>query len=161
MLYSYPVNYPEMVIQKSEGLTSSEKKLISLGYNTFLRLWSFPNPYKKQPGGKELCDLLIVFGDNIIIFSDKDCLYGNSGNDRIDWIRWYKKAIKKSVEQLIGAKNWIEKYPDKISIDAKGDMPFPLTIEITQNTKFHLIAVAHGASARCKQFYGWRWWSNC
>lgn len=153
MYYSYPINYPEMVVKKSEGLTDSEKKLISLGYNTFLHLWSFPNPYKKQSGGKELCDLLIVFGDSIIIFSDKDCVYGNSGNERTDWIRWYKKAIKKSAEQLIGAKKWIENYPDKITLDAKGSVPFPLRIDITQNTKFYLVAVAHGASERCRQFY--------
>lgn len=154
MLYNFPVNYPEMVIEKSEGLTASERKLVSLGYDTFLRLWSFPNPYKKQPGGKELCDLLIVFGDSIIVFSDKECAYGNSGDERTDWIRWYKRAIKKSAEQLLGAKNWIERYPDKIALDPKGDVEFPLTIEITPRTKFYLVAIAHGASERCKQFYG-------
>lgn len=126
MQYPFPINYPEMVVNKSEGFTPSEKKLIALGYDTFLRLWSYPNPYKAQPGGKELCDLLIVFGNNIIIFSDKDCAYGDSGNERTDWIRWYKKAIKKSAEQLIGAQNWIEKFPDRIVMDPKGTTPFPL-----------------------------------
>lgn len=71
-----PVNYPEMIVEKSEGLTVSEKKLAALGYQTFLRLWSYPNPYKLQSNGKELCDLLIVFDNHIIIFSDKDCVYG-------------------------------------------------------------------------------------
>lgn len=72
MLTSYPVNYPEMVVKKSEGLTISEKKLVALGYRTFLRLWSYPNPYKMQKNGKELCDLLIVFDNHIIIFQTRN-----------------------------------------------------------------------------------------
>ena len=81
----FPVNYPEMIVEKSEGVTLSEKKLQALGYNTFLSLWSYPNPFKKQAGGKELCDLLVVFEDHIIIFSDKDCAYGESDDPRIAW----------------------------------------------------------------------------
>ena len=154
MHISYPVNYPEMVTMKSEGITDSEKKLVSLGYRSFLSLWSYPNPYKKQPGGKELCDLLVVFEDHIIVFSDKDCIYGQSGDDRIDWRRWYKKAIQKSANQLLGAKKWIIEHPKEISLDASNKSDFPLTIDITPQTKFHLIAVAHGASDRCKQFFG-------
>lgn len=154
MLTSYPVNYPEMVVKKSEGLTISEKKLVALGYRTFLRLWSYPNPYKMQKNGKELCDLLIVFDNHIIIFSDKECLYGDSGNQKVDWRRWYKRAIKKSAEQLIGAKAWIERYPDRIAIDAKCEKPFPLKIEITPETQFHLIAIAHGAANRCREYFG-------
>lgn len=84
-LKSMPVNYPEMVVEKSAGLTPSEKKLAALGYQTFLRLWSYPNPYKMQRNGKKQCDLLIVFDNHIIIFSDKECAYGKSGNAQVDW----------------------------------------------------------------------------
>ena len=151
-----PVNYPEMVVEKSEGLTASERKLAALGYQTFLRLWSYPNPYKLQPNGKELCDLLVVFDNHIIIFSDKDCVYGNSGNPKVDWRRWYKRAIQKSAEQLIGAKNWISRYPDRIAVDAKCSKKLPLEIKITAETKFHLIAIAHGATEPCKKVFRWR-----
>lgn len=95
-----PVNYPEMIVEKSSGLTSSERKLAALGYHTFLRLWSYPNPHKFQFKGKELCDLLIVFENHIIIFSDKNCVYGCSGDNQADWRRWYKKAIRKSLPTL-------------------------------------------------------------
>ena len=61
MKMPFPVNYPEMVVKKSGGLTASENKLAILGYHTFLSLWSYPNPYKMQSNGKELCDLLIVY----------------------------------------------------------------------------------------------------
>lgn len=150
---STPINYPEMVVKKSEGLTLSEKKLAALGYQTFLRLWSYPNPYKLQPNGKELCDLLVVFDNHIIIFSDKDCAYGNSGNAQVNWRRWYKKAIQKSAEQLVGAKSWIIRCPDKIAIDAKCSKTLPLKIKITPETKFHLVAIAHGAANECKKYF--------
>jgi hypothetical protein len=32
----------------------------------FLKLWSYPNPYKDDR--HELCDLLAVFGDTVFIF---------------------------------------------------------------------------------------------
>lgn len=153
MINQFPVNYPEMVVEKSHGVTQSEKRLVDLGYNTFLSLWSYPNPYKQQAYGKELCDLLVVFDNNIIIFSDKDCVYGASGDSQVDWRRWYKKAILKSAEQLLGAKAWLEKFPDRITLDAKGEKPFPLKITITPETKFYLIAVAHGASEPCKMYF--------
>lgn len=84
MRIPFPINYPEMVVEKSDGLTTSERKLAILGNHTFLRLWSYPNPYKMQLGRKELCDLLIVFDNHIFIFSDKDCKYGKSGNSLVD-----------------------------------------------------------------------------
>lgn len=149
----YPVNYPELITKKSVGTTSCEKKLAALGYNTFLSLWSYPNPYKVQPGGKELCDLLVIFENSIIIFSDKDCRYGETGDARVDWCRWYKRAIKKSVEQLLGARLWIKEHPDRITLDAKNEIPFPLEIQITPQTEFHLIAIAHGAMKQCKKYF--------
>ena len=153
MKMPFPINYPEMVVKKSGGLTASENKLAILGYHTFLSLWSYPNPYKMQSNGKELCDLLIVFDKHIIIFSDKDCAYGNSGDALVDWRRWYKKAIQKSAEQLIGAKNWILHYPDRIAVDAKCSQKLPLEIKITPETRFHLIAIAHGAEESCKAYF--------
>lgn len=153
MQISFPVNYPELIVQKSEGLTKTEQRLAALGYRTFLKLWSYPNPYKMQTNGKELCDLLVVFDNHIIIFSDKDCSYGDSGNAQVDWSRWYKKAIQKSAEQLVGAKNWIINYPDRIAIDAKCTQKFPFKIRITKNTHFHLVAIAHGATDSCKKYF--------
>lgn len=34
---STPINYPEMVVEKSKGLTVSEQKLAALGYQTFFK----------------------------------------------------------------------------------------------------------------------------
>ena len=64
---------------RSEGVTDSEKYLNRLCVHTFLRLWSYPGIYRDQSSGggatngKEVCDLLVVFDEHAIVFSDKNC----------------------------------------------------------------------------------------
>ena len=152
--YMYPQRCSELAIHKSSGVNASEEKLCRLGYRTFLSLWSYPNLFQKHKLVKELCDLLVVFENHIIIFSDKDCAFGNSGDIKTDWIRWYKKSVLASAKQLCGAKSWIKKCPDRICMDEKGETDFPLKIDINDKTEFHLIAIAHGASDACKKYFG-------
>ena len=80
----------------------------------------------KGGDGKEVCDLLVVFGSHVIIFSDKDCTFPNTGNLAIDWCRWYRKAIEKSADQVYGAERWITKYPDRLFLDRSCTRPFPI-----------------------------------
>jgi hypothetical protein len=62
-------------IVKAKSFTESERLLAKLAEKAFLSLWVFPNVYKDEGitkgQGEELCDLLVVFGDHVIIFSDK------------------------------------------------------------------------------------------
>jgi len=67
----------------SAGLTTSERYLSSLCKRTFLSLWAYPNVYRDK--GSELCDLLVVFENHILIFSDKECAFGDSGDIDRDW----------------------------------------------------------------------------
>ena len=99
--------------------------------------------------GKEICDLLVVFENNIIIFSDKHCEFPNSGNLDLDWPRWYRRAIEKSARQLWGAERWIRDHPERVFLDAKCTKKFPLSLVTTPTTVFHRVVVAHGAAARC------------
>ena len=48
-----------MVTIKSEGVTPTERLLSDLCERSFLKLWSYPNPFKDDRD--ELCDLLAVF----------------------------------------------------------------------------------------------------
>lgn len=64
------------VINKGQGVNQTEKRLIELANSAFIGLWSYPNVYSdeglsKNKSGKEVCDLLVVFEDNVILFSDK------------------------------------------------------------------------------------------
>src|SRR5471032_35846 len=103
----------------SDGVNSSEKKLVAFCKKSFLRLWTLPNLMKKQNPAKELTDVLIVFGDDVIIFSDKSISINPSTPVDTAWARCYRKTIESSANQLYGAAAWIKEHPQKIFLDAK------------------------------------------
>ena len=139
---------------KIEGVTESERLLSRLCRGSFLRFWSWPNVYRDQGGPKELCDLLVIFGDHIIIFSDKHCQFPDTGDLHRDWKRWYKKAIRKAAKQAWGAERWIRSHPERIYIDDRCEAALPLDFPEISKATFHLVVVAHGAAARCKEHLG-------
>ncbi len=141
----------------SQGFTGSENYLLQLARRSFLRLWSWPNLFRDQKAsggsdGKELCDLLVVFGRDVIIFSDKLCEFPNSGDLQLDWCRWYKRAIHKSANQALGAKRWLENYPDRVYVDATCQTSLPITIP-NEKVRFHLVVVAHGSGEPCSRYF--------
>jgi hypothetical protein len=144
---------------KATGLTPSERYLETLCANSFLSLWSYPALFRKQKAhasgdGKELCDLLVVFGDHVLIFSDKNCAFPNSGDVEIDWRRWHKKAILNSAAQAWGAERWLKEYPQEIFLDRACMKPFPLKIPSPETAKYHLIVVANGSEECSKKLLG-------
>ena len=146
-------------IQKADGVTAAEKYLARLCDRNFLSLWSYPGVHrdegKPQNGGhgKEICDLLVVFDEHIIIFSDKHCQLQNSGDVRRDWRRWFKKAIQKSAEQAWGAERWIRQNPNRIFLDRECKQPLPVGLPPMERAVFHLVVVAHGISLRIRQCF--------
>ena len=146
-----------MSIKRSEGFTASEKYLKHLCDNTFLSLWSYPNLYRDQGrdgSGKELCDLLVVFEENIIIFSDKYYHFPDTGEILLDWRRWFRHSVQRSADQIYGAERWIKNFPGRIFLDSKCTQRFPLALPNVENAKFYRVVVAHGARARCKEYFG-------
>lgn len=138
------------------GLPSnkSEAYLDKLARNSFLSLWSFPrifNNQKDNPSanqGKEVVDLMVVFDRNIILFSDKWCEFKNSGNLNTDWTRWKKKAIDKSIRQLLGAERWIRQFPDRLFLDKECKETFPFPLPPVDQLRFFRIAIANGSASR-------------
>src|SRR5262249_4325344 len=111
----------QAAIVKQSGVTSSERYLSKLCAKSFLSLWSYPGVYRDQGkagqgDGKEICDVLVVFRDDIIIFSDKDCQFPDSGRLDIDSSRWFRRAVQKSAEQVWGAERWIKDYPNRVFV---------------------------------------------
>jgi hypothetical protein len=141
----------------NQGVTASERYLATLCQKSFLTLWSYPNLYTDEGkrgvegDGHELCDLLIVFGGDVIIFSDKHITFNEAVDTNIAWRRWFKKAIQKSARQLFGAERWILKFPSRIFLDRKCHQPFPFPI---QPKKIHRIVVARGIYQACKSYFG-------
>src|SRR5438093_11992844 len=149
-----PVKYPVRP-RPSAGSTGSERALARLARETFLSLWSYPNVVRDEPQakggviGKEIADLLVVFEDDLILFSDKDCVFPSTGNLDVDWSRWYRHAVEKPAKQLWGAERQIREHPDRIFIDPKGKIPLPIPLPDLTRMRVHRVVVAHGASARC------------
>ncbi|EHD4947635.1 hypothetical protein JQ539_001794, partial [Escherichia coli] len=86
------------VINKGQGVNQTEKRLIELANSAFIGLWSYPNVYSdeglsKNKSGKEVCDLLVVFEDNVILFSDKDINFNEEIEVSVAWKRWFKRSI--------------------------------------------------------------------
>jgi len=145
-------------IIKSKGTTESERYLAKLADKTFLNLWAWPNVFRDtvvngHPAGKELCDLLIVCGDHVIIFSDKNITWPEGKDTDLSWSRWYKRAVKESVRQLKRAEKWISEYPDRVFTDPGCTQKLPIDIPPANHRKVHLVAVALGAHKACSDFF--------
>ena len=134
---------------KSQGVTNSERYLAGLAEKSFLNLWSYPSPYRNQKGhragdGKELCDLLVVCGHHVIIFSEKTIDWP-SGDLKTAWCRWAKRAIKDSAKQTKGAERWIKEFPDRLFLDRDCRVPFPIDLPPQDSIQIHRVVVANGS----------------
>ena len=134
----------------SAGLTPSERILAQLSRRAFLSLWTFPNLHtdegfkadSKSP--KEFTDGLLVFGDDVALFSDKEIVFNEEKPLAIAWPRWYRKAVTHSVQQLFGALSWIKRFPDRIFLDAECTRKLPVPLPAATRARYHLVAVTHG-----------------
>jgi hypothetical protein len=141
-----------MRFKKSQGLTISEQILAELCEKTFLRLWTYPNLWKKP--GKELADLLIVFRDDVLIFSDKSCAFPDTGDAMLDWRRWFRRAIANSAHQIQQAERWIRTRPDQVFLDSRCTERLPLRLPNLERLRVHRICIATGAADRCLAVIG-------
>jgi hypothetical protein len=140
------------------GKTNSESKLLQLVRGSILSMWSIPGPYiadglTRNGGGKELCDLLVTFGDDVIVFSDKECAFPEGGSAKVAWARWYRRAIKKSVKQLLGASNALRRHTTQVFIDAACKAPLPIALPTPDRMRVHLVAVAHGSVEAAERYW--------
>jgi hypothetical protein len=138
--------------RKSHGLTPSEVILSELCEKSFLNLWTYPNLFRKA--GKELADLIVIFGNDILIFSDKSNAYPSSNDPALNWSRWFRAAIRESAEQIWKAEQSIRKNPSQIFLDSKATQPLPLQLPDAADLSFHGICVVSGASDRCTELTG-------
>ncbi len=68
-----------------------------IAYNSFLEHWCYPSPKDESGDKKEICDLLILFGDNLIIISVKNYKFKDF------YSRYFRQTIEKAVKQIYGA----------------------------------------------------------
>ncbi len=111
----------------------AEKIIHDLSIRTFFTDWCYPNP--PRPGGKELCDLLVVFDDTAIIWQIKDLKVDENG-------RYKQSEVDKNVRQLSGARRTLFniKSPVKLSNPRRGEELF----DPSKIRNVHLISVLMG-----------------
>lgn len=152
---------PEQIrppVVKGVGVTPSEHYLAKLAEKSFLNLWSYPSPFRDQRSardteGKELCDLLVVCGQHIIIFSEKTINWPQ-GNLNTAWCRWAKRAVQASAKQARGAERWIIEYPERIFLDRDCSKPFPIDFPPPETRVFHRVLISQGTSKACRDRLG-------
>jgi len=144
----------------SEGTTASERALTRLARNAFLSLWSFPNAYSNENrtrgkgDGKELVDLLVVFGNDVLLFSDKHCAFQEDTDLKVAWPRWYKRAIEKSARQLAGAESFLRRFPDRVFVDKDCQTKLPVALPAPIVARYFLIAVTRGGHQVVAKHFG-------
>lgn len=137
------------MIKPLGGVTATERLLAEFCEQTFLKLWSYPNPHKDD--GHELCDLLAVFGDILFIFFDrKSELPETPDKDpQVLWERWKRNVIDRQVKTAHGAERYIRS-GRPIYADAKRETPLPVPFD-KDKAVIHKIIVAHGAKQACER----------
>jgi hypothetical protein len=130
------------VNEKSVGVTETERMLADFCERSFLKLWSYPNPFKDD--GHELCDLLAVLGNYVFIFFDRENELPEAPekDPRAVWDRWKRNVIDGQVRTAHGAERYIRS-GRPIFLDARTTEPFPLAID-AEKAIIHKIIVAHG-----------------
>lgn len=126
-----PVGSPAGIfdLSNAEGVNESERLLMRLCRKSFLSLWAHANLHTAQDmrGGKgsakEFADVLVVFGNDVIIFSDKHIGFQTDRELGTAWPRWFKRAVIESAKQLHGAMNWLKRFPDRVFLDAACSRP--------------------------------------
>lgn len=144
----------------ADGTTPSERALANLARKAFLSLWSYANVFTDEGrangkgDGKELCDLLVVFGNDVLLFSDKDCTFRSDIDVTVAWPRWYRSAIDKSAKQLAGAEKFLKSYPKRVFLDKGCQAPLPIELPDSRVARYYLIAVTRGSHFAARQFFG-------
>ncbi|WP_426960389.1 YecA family protein [Muricoccus radiodurans] len=135
----------------TSGVTSTERLLAELCDRSFLRLWSYANPYKDD--GHEFCDVLAAFENHVFIFFDRKkqlTEFAVDEDPNIKWSRWKRNAIDRQVQTTHGAERYLRS-GRAVYLDAKKAKEFP--VPINRDTMIvHKIIVAHGAAEACKNF---------
>ncbi|TBV17612.1 hypothetical protein [Stutzerimonas kirkiae] len=145
---------------EAQGTTDSERALAQLARKAFLSLWSYPNVYSDEGrsngkgDGKELVDLLVVFGNAVLLFSDKHCAFQSDVDIKVAWPRWYKRAIEKSARQLAGAESFLRRFSDRVFVDKSCQTKLPVALPDPSSARYFLIAVTRGGHEAAVRHFG-------
>src|SRR5574344_2136448 len=81
----------------SEKGTIGETFVNNIAFKSFMKYWCYPNPKDVKGDKKEICDLMIIFKNIIILICVKNYLF------KENYDRYFHKSIEKDCKQLLGA----------------------------------------------------------
>ncbi len=114
---------------------NAEDAINQLAYKSFLKEWCYPNP--KDKTGKEICDLLVVFDDIVIIIQIKDIKF--NGNDE----RYIKKAFEHPMKQIFGAERNLFSLSENLELEnPNGDI---ITFNKSEITNIYRLVFSIGS----------------
>lgn len=128
--------------------------MAELADRTFLKPWAISNPFHRS--GKELTDLLVPFGDDIILFSDKACRFRGDKELGTAWRRWSRDAIDESITQLKGALRQLERSDCTIFTDHSATDPLAYPPPPHDRRRYHLVAVVRPDLEPSQKPAGWQ-----
>ncbi len=131
--------FDQFRISYGEGLTPTEQLLKYFGERSFLRFWSHANPHRTPK--EELCDLLVVCGDYVIVFSDKSVDFKVHRGKQVAWRQWYREAIEESVRQVNGAVRHLFDLGTPIFKDKSCTVPLGLPLPSPERARIYRVAV--------------------
>lgn len=123
-------------------MNDSEKWVHQFCERSFLRLWSYPTPLRRD--GKELCDVLVVCHPYVLLLSVKNIAYKETPEPEVGMDRWIRKAVDDSVRQLDVAAQELDLLTHVVRHDGSEGLPIPAK----GTRKLFKIAVALGAGRR-------------
>ncbi|MGE0224307.1 MAG: hypothetical protein AB7F35_26970 [Acetobacteraceae bacterium] len=140
---------PELAL----GVTPTEELLANMCQKSFLRLWSYANPFKDD--GHEFCDVVAIFENHVFIFFDHEkqlAGFAPTEDPHVRWERWRRGTVDRQISTAHGAERYLRsKRP--IYLDAKKTKLLPVELD-GRELIIHKIIVAHGAVDACKNFSG-------
>lgn len=144
-------------IHKEEGSTPGEKALAKLASASFFGLWSYASVHRLLQKGTrtfahEVADLIVLFGQDVIIFSEKDIQFPETNDIKVAWPRWFRKSVVASVDQLRGAEAYIKSGRGTLFLDAKCTQPFPFPLN-DPDLRVHLVAICRNSSAPGQRYF--------
>jgi hypothetical protein len=129
-------------------MTPSEQYVSDLCQKSFLPFWNFPNPIGKK--NKELCDVLVVCGNYLLIISVKDIRVSNHTDKKVQYERWVKKAVEDSAKQIYGAERYLKTVDEVYAKNRANKISLPPK----NNRIIHKIAIAFGSDKTFPLPYG-------
>lgn len=120
----------------------SEELVFGHCQKLFFALWSYLNPLRHD--NDELCDVLVAFGDHLLIISVKRVDFDpNAPNAAVQAERWRKRAIEKSLRQALGAKRYLMQQ-GRYEVRARG-LTSKAVIENVASKRIHCISISLGS----------------